>query len=227
MKKRIFPTELAYVCGIVFVALGVVFMEKADYGVSMIVAPAYLLYRAFSRVYSFVTFGMAEYCLQAMLLLAMCCVLRKFKLSWLFSFVTAVVYGFVLDGCMLLGVYLPVDQTAYRVAWYLIGMLLGAMGVSMMFHTYIAPEVYELFVKEVSAGFGKNINRFKTCYDCTSCLVGVALSFAFFGLWHFEGVKLGTILCAVVNGWTIGQCSKFYEKHFDFQDKLPWRKYFT
>lgn len=41
--KRTFSTELAYVFGIVFVALGVVLMEKADFGASMVVAPAYLL----------------------------------------------------------------------------------------------------------------------------------------------------------------------------------------
>ena len=63
--KRTFSTELAYVFGIVFVARGVVLMEKADFGVSMVVAPAYLLYRWLSPVWSFVTFGMEEYCLQA------------------------------------------------------------------------------------------------------------------------------------------------------------------
>ena len=76
--KRTFSTELAYVFGIVFVAWGVVLMEKADFGVSMVVAPAYLLYRWLSPVWSFVTFGMAEYCLQAVLLLAMCLLLRRF-----------------------------------------------------------------------------------------------------------------------------------------------------
>lgn len=50
--KRTFSTELAYVFGIVFVALGVVLMEKADFGVSMVVAPAYLLYRWLSPVWS-------------------------------------------------------------------------------------------------------------------------------------------------------------------------------
>lgn len=83
--KRTFSTELAYVFGIVFVALGVVLMEKADFGVSMVVAPAYLLYRWLSPVWSFVAFGMAEYCLQAVLLLAMCLLLR-FRVSYLFSF---------------------------------------------------------------------------------------------------------------------------------------------
>lgn len=40
--KRTFSTGLAYVFGIAFAAWGVVLMEKADFGVSMVVAPAYL-----------------------------------------------------------------------------------------------------------------------------------------------------------------------------------------
>ena len=52
------------------------------------------------------------------------------------------------------------------------------------------------------------------------------MSFAFFGLWHFEGVKLGTIFCALVNGATIGLCSKLLEASFEFRDALNLRKYF-
>ena len=55
--KRTFRTELACVFGIVFVARGVVLMEKTDFGVSMVVAPAYLLYRWLSPAWSFVTFA--------------------------------------------------------------------------------------------------------------------------------------------------------------------------
>ena len=132
--KRTFSTELAYVFGIVFVARGVVLMEKADFGVSMVVAPAYLLYRWLSPVWSFVTFGIAEYCLQAVLLLAMCLLLR-FRVSYLFSFVTAVVYGFVLDAFMLLGAALPAGSVWLRVIYYALGMFFCAAGVSAMFHT--------------------------------------------------------------------------------------------
>ena len=225
--KRTFSTELAYVFGIVFVAWGVVLMEKADFGVSMVVAPAYLLYRWLSPVWSLVTFGMAEYCLQAVLLLAMRLLLRRFRVSYLFSFVTAVVYGFVLDAFMLLGAMLPAGSIWLRAIYYVLGMLFCAAGVSAMFHTYISPEVYELFVKEVSAHFGADINRFKTGYDCVSCLIGVAMSFLAFGLWHFEGVKWGTILCALINGYVIGRFSAFYEKYWTFCDRFPWRKYFA
>jgi hypothetical protein len=37
-----------------------------------------------------------------------------------------------------------------RMAFYVAGMLHCAVGVAFIFHTYLAQEVYELFVKEVS-----------------------------------------------------------------------------
>ena len=86
MKRRI-STEFAYIAGILLIACGVALMERADFGVSMVVAPAYLLYRWLSPTWSFVTFGMAEYCLQAVLLLLMMLLIRRFRVSFLFSFV--------------------------------------------------------------------------------------------------------------------------------------------
>ena len=224
--KRKFSTELAYVFGILFVASGVMLMEKADFGVSMVVAPAYLLYRWLSRTWSFMTFGMAEYTLQTLLLILMAAVLRKFRVSYLFSFVTAFIYGWVLDGFMFLGTFLPGDIIWLRAVYYVAGMLLCSAGVSAMFHTYISPEVYELFVKELSSHFHIRINKFKTCYDCASCLTGIIMSFLIFGLWRFEGVKWGTIVCALINGWIIGRFSAFYEKHWTFYDRLNWRRFF-
>lgn len=226
MKRR-FSSEFAYLLGLILIACGVMLMEKADFGVSMVVAPAYLIYRWLSPTWSFITFGMAEYCLQAVLLFVMVLIIRRFHVSYLFSFVTAVVYGFILDGFMALGAVLPTAAVWQRALYYVLGMLLCSAGVSAMFHTYISPEVYELFVKEVSACYRLNINKFKTFYDCASCLAGVILSFIAFGPWNFTGVKWGTVLCALINGWIIGRFSAFYEKHWTFYDRFPWRKYFV
>ena len=225
MKRKI-SSEFAYLAGILLIASGVAFMEKADYGVSMVVAPAYLLYRWLSPIWSFFTFGMAEYCLQALLLVLMVLLIRRFRISYLFSFVTAVIYGFVLDGFMVLVSSLPVTEVWQRFMYYLMGMLLCASGVSTMFHTYISPEVYELFVKEVSSYCHMDINRFKTIYDCSSCLIGVIMSFLVFGFGHFVGVKWGTVVCALVNGWLIGRISAFYDRHCIFYDRFAWRKLF-
>lgn len=224
-KKKIIYSELAYLLGNVLIAVGVAFMEKSNFGVSMVVAPAYLIYRWISPIWPVMTFGMAEYCLQGVLLLLMMLILRKFRLSWLFSFLTAVFYGFILDGVMLLVAFIP-DPLWVRIVLYVLGMIICAAGVSFMFHTYISPEVYELFVKEVSAGFGKDIHRFKTCYDIASLIVGIIMSFLIFGLWKFEGVKWGTIVCALINGFIISLFSKFYEKNFEFVDRWKFRDFF-
>ena len=225
-KKKVFYTELAYCIGILCSTIGIALMERSDFGVSMVVAPAYLLHLKLVQYFSWFTFGTAEYCFQAVLLVLMCLVMRKFRVSYLLSFATAFLYGFILDGCMLLVANLPTTMVC-RVIWYVLGALLGPAGVCFMFHTYVSAEVYELLVKEISHHFGIEITKFKTWYDRGSCLVGLLMSFAIFGLWQFVGVKWGTILCAVINGPIIGVISKFYSRTFAFRDALPWRPFFT
>lgn len=225
--KRIFYSEMAYLVGILVLALGAACMEKADFGVSMVVAPAYLLHLKISEKLPFYSFGMSEYVLQAVLLIVLVLVLRRFKKGYLFSFVTAVFYGLVLDGYIRILGFLPLLGIPGRAFYYLIGIILCAVGISLIFHTYISPEVYDLFVKEIAADTGKDINKVKTVYDISSCTAGVILSFAFYGFGHFVGVKAGTILCALVNGWLIAQCSRFFESRFTFMDRFPWRKFFT
>ena len=226
MNQKTFYTEIAYLLGLLILALGTAFMERADFGVSMVVAPAYLIHLKVSEVLPFFSFGMAEYTLQAVVILAMILILRRVKLSYFFSFVTAVLYGLTLDGAMALIALLPEGSFGVKLGWFLIGMLLCSIGVSLLFHTYISPEAYELFVKEISAKLQKAIHKCKTAYDCASCLIAILLSFLFFGFGHFEGVKLGTIFCALVNGSLIGRCTAWFEKRWDFQDGLPFRKYF-
>ena len=219
-------TELSYVLGLVILALGVAFMEKPDFGVSMVVAPAYILRLKISQTYSFFTFGMAEYTLQAVILVLMIIVLRRFRISYLFSFVTAFIYGFILDFWMIIVSYIPMESLFLRLVYYFLGMVLCSIGIAFLFHTYISPEVYELFVKELAAKYSLNIHHVKTVYDICSCLVGVAMSFLFFGFGVFKGVKVGTIVCALVNGTMIGFCSRFLESHFEFKDRIKLRKYF-
>lgn len=226
MKKKNFSTEFAYFAGLLILALGTALMERADFGLSMVVAPAYILHLKISQYLPFFSFGMAEYTFQALLLAGMMLLLRRVKLSYFFSFVTALLYGFLLDGMMALTALLPEPGTVGRAALFIAGMLLGSLGVSLIFHTYISPEVYELFVKEVSAKYGVDIHRFKTVYDCASCVIGIGMSFAFFGLWHFEGIKLGTMVCALVNGHIIGRFTQILESRFAFSDSFEMRKYF-
>ena len=227
MKKRTLYAEAAYFLGIVILALGTALMEKAAFGMSMVVSPAYILHVKISEFLPFFTFGMAEYTFQAFLLVILGIVKRKFRMIFLFSFVTAVIYGFTLDGIMLLCSGLPADGIVWRILWYILGMVICSMGVALLFHTYIAPEAYELFVKVIAVDHGWEISRVKTVYDCVSCAVSVILSFVFFGFGTFVGVNWGTVVCALINGSIIGACTALLKKCFTFADALPWREYFS
>ena len=218
MMKKVFYKEWAYVVGMLTVALATAFTEKADLGLSMVVAPAYLLHLILSPIFPFVTFGTATYIFQGLLLAVMCLVIGRVRFSYLFSFVTAVIYGFLLDLMMLPVSYIPTESMWVRVALYVAGIILCSFGVSMMFHTYIKPEVYELFVKEVSERFTIDINRVKIIYDMSSCALAVAVSLIVFGALY--GVGVGTVVCAFVNGIMIAAFSKLLDSKFEFKTRL-------
>lgn len=226
MKKKVFYTEISYVLGLVIMAFAAAFTEKADFGMSMVVAPAYIIHLKVSQLLPWFSFGVAEYAFQGVLVVITAIITRKFKKSYLFSFVTAVLYGTLLDLAMKIISGLPDEHFAVRVLWYVMGTVLCSFAVSLFFHTYISPEAYELIVKELSQKLNCNINRIKTVYDCISVALGIVLSFAFFGFGVFKGVGVGTILCALINGFLIGRFSKLLERYFDFKNKFKIQKYF-
>lgn len=224
--KKTFYTELSYVMGIIILAFGTAFTEHADFGLSMIVAPAYLLHLKVSQIIPFFSFGMAEYTVQALLIVILSLILHKFKKSYLFSFVTAVIYGSTLDVALSIVGLLPTELMWLNVLYFIVGTLLCTLGIAFFFHTYISPEAYELFVKEISVKINMDTSKFKIIYDYSSCVIAIILSFVFFGFGQFEGIKLGSIISTLINGWLIGMFSKILEHFFEFKDGLSWRKYF-
>ncbi len=226
-RKPIFFTEFAYIAGILLLALASAFLQKANFGMSMVVAPAYILHLKISEYLPFFTFGMAEYCFQGLLIVILSLIMRKFSVGYLFSFITAVLYGTVLDACVLLVGYLPLGGLGGRIGFFISGMLVCCLGVAFLFHTYIPSEAYELFVMEVTDRSRAPLAMVKTLYDCSSCFLAVVLSFACFGMWHYEGVGWGTIICAIFNGFIIGRMGKVLERLFSFKDALPLRAFFS
>ncbi|MBQ7302368.1 MAG: hypothetical protein IJW89_02160 [Clostridia bacterium] len=227
MKKQPFYTELSYVFGLIIMAFGATFTAKADFGMSMVVAPAYILHLQVSQWLPWFSFGVAEYCLQGLLVAVTAVLMRKFKRAYLFSFVTAVLYGTFLDGAVALLSALPAEALWLRLVWYAVGTLCCSFAVSLFFHTYLSPEAYELIVKEIAAKFHLNVNKVKTVYDIGSTIAAIALSFAFFGFGVFRGMGIGTVVCAVLNGPLIALFSKGLERVFVFKNRFAWEPYFT
>lgn len=224
MKKPVFYTEAAYAVGLLLLALGTALTERGGFGISMVVAPAYLLHLKLSGFFPWFSFGLAEYAFQAVVLLVLMVLMKQGKLSYLLSFVTTVLYGLALDASMAVTVLLPADTVLSRAAVYIPGVLVCAAGISLLFRTYLPPEAYELFVKELSAKLKKPIPAVKTAYDCGSLLLSVILSFAFFG--KIVGIGFGTVICALANGILIRLFTGLFEKFFVFRARFPLKPYF-
>lgn len=220
MKKRM-CRETAYVLAMIILSLGTALMERADFGISMVVAPSYLLHLKVSQSLPWFSFGVAEYLMQTLVLVLLMLCMRRVKLAYFFAFVSAMLSGVLLDISIAIVALLPFEGTFARLVYYALGMYIGTLGVGLIFHSYVTPGAYESFVKELAPKYGIELGKFKTGYDCCSLLLGVLFSFAFFGFGKFVGIRLGTVVCAALNGTLVAFNSRLVDKFFDFEDRLP------
>ncbi len=221
MKKIRISSELAYPIAIIVLSLAVSMLSAADFGISMIVAPAYLL----SLKTGVLTFGQAEYVIQAGLFVVLCLILRKFKLVYLFSFATCLIYGFVLDLWRKIPVFDPSVVAPgsmdlwLRIVMFVLGVTLTAFAIALFFKTYFYPQVYDFFVKAVSSRYGIKLPLIKTIVDFSCLTASVVMTFAFFG--KIVGIGWGTLFMTIINGTAIGLFSKLLDKFFDFRPTFP------
>ena len=212
-KIRIYG-EAVYLLATVLLALSVAMVAAADFGISMVVAPAYLL----SLRFDFLTFGQAEYVVQGVLFVAFCVAMRRFLFSYLFAFLSCLLYGLILDLWRLIPVFNPAvtppgSMPLYlRIIFFVAGELLTTFAVALHFKAYIPPQVNDYFVKGLSARYGVKQSVFKSCFDAGCLVVGLILSFCFFGT--LKGIGWGTLVITLINGTLIGLFSRLFDRFF-------------
>ena len=214
-------SEAAYVLAMIILSFGTALMERADLGISMIVAPSYLLHLKVSQTLTWFSFGVAEYMMQTVVLVIVIILMRRLKLAYFFCFVSAMLSGVLLDIAIAVIALIPFEGFGARLVYYVVGMCIGSFGVGLIFHSYVTPGAYESFVKELAPKFGVDLGKFKTAYDCCSLLLGVIFSFAFFGFGNFVGIRLGTVVCALLNGTLVAFSSRLVDRLFYFEDASP------
>ena len=156
MKNKISNVgEVAWFLGIVFCSLGVCLTVKCDFGVSMIIAPGYILYLKLSQFFSWFTLGMSQYIVQGSLIVALTILMRRFKLKYLLCFLTAVIHGIFVDLWNIILKSILCTGLVDRILCFLVGTIITALAIALMLRTYLPQEVHELVVKEISLKFSK------------------------------------------------------------------------
>lgn len=225
MKKVSKSNELLWLFGIIFVALGVAICSKADLGVSMIAAPAFVISDAISSVFSFFTVGVTEYIFQGVILIILCVVVRRFHWKYLLAFAVAVIYGYTLNLFIWMLSGIEFNEVWLRWVMLIVGDIITAFGVACFFRTYMPLQVYELFVAEVADRFGFTIAKTKFWFDMTLLALSILLSVILFTdiktfdwstIYYssFHSIGLGTLVTTAINSPLIALMGKVIDKIF-------------
>lgn len=222
LKKIKLHSEIVYIIAQLGLTLAVAMMAAADFGVSMIVAPAYIL----SQKFTIFTFGQWDYIIQGILFIAFCFAMKRFKFTYFVSFITCVIYGTILDVWRLIIPSLNPNITPpgsmdlhIRIIMFIFGELLTAFTVMLFFKTYIYPQVCDLFVKGISEKYSLNQTKCKRIFDLCCLILSLALTLILFK--DFVGIKWGTVVITLVNGVIIGAFGKLYDKFFETVPIFP------
>ena len=233
MKRFEKASELLWAFGIIFVALGVSTCSKADLGVSMIAAPAFIISEALLPIASVFNVGVVEYLFQGAILIILCIVIKKFDWRYLLAFAVAVIYGYVLN--FFLWLWGDVNFSAVWLRWIMlfIGDCFTAFGVACFFRTYMPLQVFELFVAEISDKFNIQIAKVKSAFDASLLCISILLAITLFGDFKdfdwtkvasssFHSIGLGTLVTTAINSPLITLMGKVIDKLFGSE---PYFKY--
>ena len=221
MKKYKIYSEVAYALAIIMLSFAVAMISSTGLGVSMIVAPAYIL----SLKFDFLTFGQAEYVIQGILFVILCFLNKRFKTIYLSSFLTGLIYGGVLDFWRIIIPHFNPDVTpvgsygvVLRIVYFIFGMLLTSLSIALFFKTYLYPQVYDFFVKAISQRLSVDTTKFKMCFDAAFLMISLAMSFLFFK--RLNGIGIATVIMTCFNGLLIGFFSNALDKFFIFEPRF-------
>lgn len=217
-EKKIVYSEYAYFFSVLFLAISIAFMKAAGFGVSLSSAPAYVIYEKVSLTQQ-ISYGTAEYTIQAFILLFLFIVTGKFGKKHVFSFLTTLIFAATIDAITNILELLPLEIVWVRVLLLALAIVIGPLGYALMDHTYISPIVYILYEQEIAKASGRDRNLVYWTFNVISGIFAIGLSFYFFGVGAFVGVNIATILYTLSKILLREPWEKFIEKHFKFRTK--------
>lgn len=223
MKKQItIYTEPAFLAANLIMGLGVAMLAAADLGMSMTGAPAYLLSLRFPRF----SFGTCEIFIQLILILLTFLVMGKIRLRLFLSLISGSVYAVFLDLWRRIVPALNPDMTSagafpmpVRALLFLVGVSLVMFSVAVFFRSYIYPQSYDLFVRELCRKYGISKAKAKTGFDCTFLVLGIALSLLFFS--RLQAIGVGTVALSLCGGSILGFFDRLLTKYTIFRPLFP------
>ena len=178
-----------YLAGLFFVALGVAFSVNSNLGVSPVNSLPYVVSRILGKdLGTCVTVIFIGYILIQILLLR-----KAFRPLDLAQILCSFAFGYFVD----------LTETLLGSFWLVmlaISIFLVAFGICL----YLDTDLIVMPMEGLTAAMNKTVfpkkafHEVKVILDCTAVVVGIVLCFVFLG--ELQGIREGTVLCALLVG---------------------------
>lgn len=218
MNKKITKIgEASWVVGNILCAIGNCLISKSAFGLSAIIAPAFIM----NRKFEFLSVGLCEYIFQGLLLALCCALIGKFKGKFIATICNILFYGACFDIVNALLSFIQPSSIFARIIVATVGMVITGFAVALLLRTYIPPSAYEIFVREVAEAKGIDMSKMKLVFDASMLLITIVMMFALLGGFYFDILGPLTVVAAFFNSILIAFFGKILDKYCDFSPAIP------
>lgn len=202
-KKRNGETHADFLVGLVLNSLGVALVTKASLGTSPISSIPYVLSLNFQD-----SLGMFTIFFSLLLITLQIVLLRKnFRPAQLLQIPVSLLFGYLIDGAMLLLQLFSPQQYAAQLGCLLLGCVVLGAGVYLEVLADVVMLPGEAFVRAVTVCAKTELGKTKIALDVSMTVIAGVLSFVFAA--RLDGVGIGTMIAAAAVGWVAGMIARF------------------
>ncbi len=210
MKRIRINGEFALFIGLLLLAAGIVFTIKADFGMTVVQSPVYILSVAAPKF----SIGVWNYIVQGGLFIVMLLIIRRFKVSYVFSFITGIVYGLILDLFTWLFRGVSAHSMIDSIIFYILSIITVSIAVALFFCSKAPLMPYDIFVREVASAKKINLTKFKWLFDISFVSFAVVLSLLLTG--SVIGIGIGTLISALLVSPIMSLIIRFFDRYCEF-----------
>jgi len=204
LKEKLKPTRLvAYVAGLMLLALGIAASMRSDLGSSPVASVPFMF-----NLTTGIEMGLATILWQSFLVLLQFIILRRDFRPWiLLQLITGFLFGYCNTFAVWIFSLFPAPESiVVRLLFTCIGFVVGGFGVWLYSGSNVINMPSEGIVTVIADKLGKPFHIIKIYFDVSSVIIGGAGCLIF--IHSFGSVGIGTVIISIMLGTMVGVYSR-------------------
>lgn len=210
-RKETCKRYLLFVLSLFFIGLGIALTKHGELGISPVSSVANVV----SIKFTFFSFGTWLTISNCVLLLGQILLLRRnFNPIQLLQIPLSFLFGYFTDFGLYLAGFIPNELYMAKLLLIIVGSIVLAFGITLGVIANVILNSAEAFVKALSDVTHKEFSDVKIIFDVLWVILSIFLSLAFFD-GKLLGTREGTVISAVLTGFTVKLWIKLMKKPFE------------